>query len=246
MQLDDKVAIVTGGARNIGRGIVLRLLRDGAAVLLNYEPGTEDAARETVRLANAGERLALAPGDVSRPETMSELFADARRRWHKVDMLVNNAAVTGPRAPLSRTDLADFELIFAVNVRSIFLGMKAAADALSDGGRIVSVASSTTVYPQPDLGAYAASKAAVKTLTEIFAMEAGKRGITVNTVMPGPTVPGIFDAAPAGRQDEIRRASPFGRLGEPADIADVVAFLASDDARWITGQHILVNGGSQK
>ena len=246
MQLGGKVAIVTGGARNIGRGIVLRLLRDGACVLLNYGPGTEEDAREAADLAAAGDRLAIAPGDVSQSDTMAALFADASGRWGKVDLLVNNAAVTGPRAPVGQTELATFEFVFDVNVRSVFLGMKAAAQQLSDGGRVISVASSTTVYPQPDLGVYAASKAAVKTLTEIFAMEAGRRGITVNTVMPGPTVPGVFEAAPASRQEEIRQASPFGRLGEPADIADVVAFLASEDARWITGQHILVNGGSQK
>jgi 3-oxoacyl-[acyl-carrier protein] reductase len=242
--LAGKVAVVTGGARNIGRAIVLRLVRDGASVLLHYGPGTEADAHETVALAAAGKRVMVVGGDVSEPDLMSHLFEAAHDRFGSVDILVNNAAMTGPRAPVSQLSLADFERIFAVNVRAVFLGMKAAAARLAEGGRIISIASSTTMYPKPDLGVYAASKSAVKTLTEAFAIEAGQRGITVNTIMPGPTVPGIFDAAPEARKAELRAASPFGRLGEPADIADVVAFLASDESRWITGQHLLVNGGS--
>ncbi|MDA5636465.1 SDR family oxidoreductase [Agrobacterium sp. ST15.16.024] len=238
--------MVTGGARNIGQAIVLRLIRDGASVMLNYGPGTEADASETVAKAEAlGGHIFSQGGDLSEPEVMPALLSAAIERFGRADILVNNAAITGPRGPISGLSLADFERIFAINTRSVFLGMKAASQLLADGGRIISIASSTTIYPKPDLGVYAASKAAVKALTEAFAGEAGRRGITVNTVMPGPTVPGIFQDAPASRQEELRQASPFGRLGEPADIADVVAFLASDDARWVTGQHLLVNGGSQ-
>lgn len=245
-RLSGKVAVVTGGARNIGQAIVLRLARDGARVLMNYGPGTEVDAEETVAQAKAfGGEVWAEPGDLSAPEAMPMLLRNARERFGRIDVLVNNAAITGRRAPLSALSVEDFERVFAVNTRAVFLGMKAAAELLQDGGRVISIASSTTLYPKPDLGIYAASKAAVRALSEAFATEAGRRGITVNTVMPGPVVPGVFQDAPPSRQEELRQASPFGRLGEPTDIADVVAFLASDDARWITGQHILVNGGSQ-
>ncbi|RCJ39162.1 hypothetical protein A6770_12010 [Nostoc minutum NIES-26] len=115
---------------------------------------------------------------------------------------------------------------------------------MNDRGRIINISSSTTVYPQAGLAVYIASKETAKTFTHVLAKELGGRGITVNSVMPGGTIPGMFDGVP----DELKQAaiasSPFGRLGHPTDIADMIAFLASKKARWITGQEILVNGGA--
>tara|TARA_R100000365_G_C2747356_1_gene77184 strand:- start:3178 stop:3951 length:774 start_codon:yes stop_codon:yes gene_type:complete len=245
--LEGKVAIVTGGARNIGRAIVERLATAGASVMINFGPGTQDQAQELAStLAQEGRSVGIIAGDLSDPETAGAIFDRTMEMWGRADILVNNGAITGPRAKISQLSTAHFDEIFAVNARGVFLMMQQAMAKLSDNGRIVSIASSTTLYPQPDLGVYAASKAAVKALSEAFALEAGQRGITVNTVMPGPVVPGIFDAAPPERQKAIQQASPFGRLGTPADIADIVAFLASEESRWITGQHILANGGSQR
>lgn len=241
MKLSGKVALVTGGARNIGRAITLRLVQEGANVLMHYGPGTKEDAHETMRLANGN--VVMEGADISEPGAVETLLHSAKSRFGHVDILINNAATTGRRGRLSEMEAQDFDQVFALNVRPVFLAMKAASSLLSEGGRIVSISSSTTVHPQPDLGIYTASKAAVKALTEVFAMEAGERGITVNTVMPGPTVPGMFQGAPEARQKEIALLSPFRRLGQPADIADVVAFLVSEDARWITGQHLLINGG---
>lgn len=245
--LEGKVAIVTGGARNIGRAIVERLAKAGANVMINFGPGTQEQAEELAStLTQEGRTVGIIAGDLSDAETAGAIFDCTLKMWGRADILVNNGAITGPRAKLSQLSTANFDEIFAVNARGVFLMMQQAMAKLSDHGRIVSIASSTTLYPQPDLGVYAASKAAVKALSEAFALEAGQRGITVNTVMPGPVVPGIFDAAPLERQRAIQQASPFGRLGTPADIADIVAFLASEESRWITGQHILANGGSQR
>lgn len=242
MKLSGKVALVTGGARNIGRAITLRLVEEGASVLMHYGPGTEEDAHETMRLAKGN--VVMEGADISESGAVATLLRSAKNHFGHVDILINNAAAIGCRGKLSEMEAQDFDRVFALNVRSVFLAMKEASSLLSDGGRIVSISSSTTVYPQPDLGIYTASKAAVKVLTEVFAMEAGERGITVNTVMPGATVPGMFQSAPEARRKEIALLSPFKRLGQPADIADVVAFLVSEDARWVTGQHLLVNGGS--
>jgi 3-oxoacyl-[acyl-carrier protein] reductase len=241
MKLSGKVALVTGGARNIGRAITLRLVEEGASVLMHYGPGTEEDAHETMRLAKGN--VVMEGADISEPGTVETLLRSAKNHFGRIDILINNAATTGRRGKLSEMETQDFDQAFALNARSVFLAMKAAFSHLSEGGRIISISSSTTVHPQPDLGIYTASKAAVKALTEVFAMEAGERSITVNTVMPGATVPGMFQGAPEARRKEIALLSPFKRLGQPADIADVVAFLASEDARWITGQHLLVNGG---
>jgi len=135
--------------------------------------------------------------------------------------------------------------VFSVNVKGVLFALQQAAKNLQDNGRIINISSTTTVYPSPGLAIYAASKNAIKMFTEILAQEIGNRGITVNTVLPGPTSPGMFDNMPQEVQEEAANSSPFKRLGRGEDIADVVAFLASDDARWITAQHITANGGAK-
>lgn len=139
----------------------------------------------------------------------------------------------------------DYEAVFSINVKGVLFALQQAAKKIQDNGRIINVSSTTTVYPSPGLAIYAASKNAIKMFTEILAQEIGDRGVTVNTILPGPTIPGMFDNMPQEVHEQAANSSPFNRIGRTEDIADVVAFLASDDARWITAQHIIANGGAK-
>jgi len=138
----------------------------------------------------------------------------------------------------------EFDAVFRLNVRGVLFALQEAARHIKSGGRIVNISSSVSIYPSTGSAVYAASKAAEKMFTQVLAKEIGARGITGNSVMPGPTVPGMTENAPPEMQKVMAGSSPFGRLGHAADIADVVAFVVSEEARWLTGQHILVNGGA--
>jgi 3-oxoacyl-[acyl-carrier protein] reductase len=244
MSLQGKVAIVTGASRGIGRAIAERLAQDGASVVINYGRSA-DQAKELVSSieANGGQALAV-QADISQVVDIRRLFQETVNRFGQLDILVNNAGI-GKAAPIAEVTEEDFDAVLAINVRGVLFAMQEAARCMSDGGRIVTVSSSTAIYPSPGSAVYAASKAAPKLFTEVLAQELGERGITVNSVVPGPTTPGIFDNMPAEVHEAAAASSPFGRIGRAEDIADVVAFLVSEEARWITGQHILANGGAK-
>ncbi len=241
--LAEKIAVVTGGSRGIGRSVSLQLAAAGASVAVNYA-GNQAAADETVRAIEAGGGKAAAiRANVGIPAEIHRLFDDAIARFGRVDILVNNAGLALYRLVQDTTE-EDFDRIFNVNVRGVFFALKEASTRLADGGRVINFSSTTTRVMLPTYGAYSASKAAVEQLTRVFAKEMGARRITVNCVLPGPVNTDLFHE---GKTPEIvarlAAVSAFNRIGEPADIARVVAFLAGDDAAWITGQNIGVNGG---
>lgn len=180
---------------------------------------------------------------MSKVDEIRRLFKEASDRYGQIDILVNNAGIA-VQSTIAETTESDYEKVFAVNVKGVLFALQEATKYIQDGGRIINVSSSTTVYPSPGLAVYAASKAAEKIFTEVLAQEIGDREITVNSIMPGPTIPGMFAGVDTETQKQAAKLSPFNRLGKPQDIADVVAFLVSEEARWITGQHILVNGGA--
>ena len=240
-----KVAIVTGGSRGIGRGIAERLGRDGAYVVVNYS-GSEQAANEVVdAISDAGGKSISIQGDLSNVAAIHTLFAKTIDYFGKLDILVNNAGIAGVTGSIEKTTVADYEQVFNLNVRGVLFSLQEAAKHMANGGRIVNISSTTTLYPQPKTAVYAASKAAVKLLTQVMAQEVGNREITVNTVTPGPTVPGMFSRLSPEYQQQAAASSPFNRLGTPQDIADIVAFLVSEEARWITGAEICANGGAK-
>jgi 3-oxoacyl-[acyl-carrier protein] reductase len=181
--------------------------------------------------------------DIADPAGVPSLFDAAEKAFGGVDILVNNAGIM-TLAPFAEFDDAAFDRQVATNLGGVFRGMREAAKRMRDGGRIISVSSSVVGLYQPTYGVYAATKAAVEAMTHILAKEVGKRGITVNAVAPGPVATELFLG---GKSDEqvaaIETMNPFGRLGQPEDIASVVAFLASPDAGWISGQVIRANGG---
>ena len=243
MPADPRSVIVTGSSRGIGRAVAERLAADGWAVTVNFA-GNRQAADEVVAgIENAGGQAMAVQADVSVAADAMRLFDETERAFGGVDALVNNAGVMS-MTPIADTDDATFERMFAVNVRGTFFTLRAAAKRVRDGGRIVNFSTSATHLQLPGYATYCATKAAVEVYTSILAKELRGRSITVNAVAPGPVATELFFE---GKSDEqmarLANLNPFGRLGEPEDIARVVAFLLSAEAGWVNGQVIRANGG---
>jgi 3-oxoacyl-[acyl-carrier protein] reductase len=238
-----RAAIVTGGSRGIGAAIVRRLVRDGVAVTINYASGRSAADALVAEIEAADGRAIAVQADLADPATPARLFDAAEAAFGGVDVLVNNAGVMelGPLADM--TDEA-FARQTSINLDSVFRSMREAARRLRDGGRIVSFSSSVVGLYQPGYGVYAATKAAVEAMTHVLAKELGGRRITVNAVAPGPVETRLFLEGKSEQQVRaIAAMNPFGRLGQPDDIAGLVAFLAGNDSGWVNGQIIRANGG---
>ncbi len=242
-RLKGKVAVVTGASRGIGAAIAERLARDGASVVVNYVDNTDKAMAVVRRIEASGSRAMAVQADVGKAADVQRLFDESLSQFANVDILVNNAGVPLYKMVEEITE-AEFDHILATNIKGVFLTCKQAARKMSDGGRIINVSSSITGLMLPTYVAYAATKGAVEQMTRHLAHELGRRGITVNAVSPGPTDTELFgEGKSEAHTQEFSRMAALGRLGEPTDIADVVTFLVTDDARWITGQNIRVNGG---
>ena len=238
-----KVALVTGGSRGIGAAIARRLAREGANVAIGYK-SRRDAAEAVIadisRLGAEGEAFAA---DVSRADEVKGMVAAAVSRFGRIDIVVNNAGI-GEYRPLDQLDRAFFTRLFEANVLSAIEVTQAALPHLPrPGGRVINIASRLAFDPMLGSSIYAATKSAIITLTHAFARELGPRGITVNCVAPGLTATDMAAAIPKERHEAVAAATPLRRLGQPEDIADIVAFLASEDARWMTGRTLLADGG---
>lgn len=242
--LQGKAAVVTGGSRGIGRAIVERLARDGADVVFTYARNA-DAAAEVVRMTkDAGAVVHAVRCDLADPGAAERLMETAAEKLGGLDILVNNAAMSFTPAPIAETGEDLFDTVMTVNVKSAFLTVRYAARHMRDGGRIVNISTVNTVRPAPGIAPYAVSKGALEQLTMVASRELGARGITVNTVSPGATDTDLLrETNPAEALRMAAAMTPLGRLGQPADVADVVAFLAGPDARWVTGQNIRASGG---
>lgn len=237
--LEGKVAIVTGGSRGIGRAIAERLARDGARVAVNYLRASADADAVVAGIVARGGHAVAVQADVGRAAEIPKLFAGAAPLGPPA-ILVANAGVYA-QIPIAQTTEEIYDALFAVTKGTFFL-LQAAAERIVDGGRIITVSSSATLGWATNGPAYAGSKAAVEQFTRSLSKTLGPRGITVNSVLPGVTLTDMTPASPEFR-NRAMQASSFGRLGDPADIADIVAFVASEDARWLTGQRLGANGG---
>jgi 3-oxoacyl-[acyl-carrier protein] reductase len=237
------VALVTGSSRGIGAAIAQRLAADGHAVVLNYAGGREDADQVLARIADAGGEAIALQADVADPAAVRRMFDAAEARFGGIDVLVNNAGVM-QLAPLSDTEDDVFDRMLAINLKGSFNAMREAARRLRDGGRIVSLSTSVVGLKLETYGAYAATKAAIETLTAILAKELRGRSITVNAVAPGPTGTDLFlDGKSPELIERMAKMTPLERLGTPDDIASVVSFLAGADGAWINGQVLRANGG---
>ena len=241
--LKGKVALVTGSSRGIGKAVAERLSEDGVSVVVNYVKSADDAKEVVAKIESAGGKAIALQADVGKVAEIQDLFDQTINNFGKIDILVNNAGMLSTK-PVAETTEKDFDVLFAVNVKSVFFACQQAAQRMSRGGRIINISSTVTSLMLPSYGLYSASKGAVEQLTRVLAKELGERGITVNGVSPGPTDTVLFRTGKTEEQiNNMAQMSAFGRLGEPQDIAEVVAFLVSDEARWISGQNIRVNGG---
>ncbi|SDR08053.1 SDR family oxidoreductase [Paraburkholderia tuberum] len=238
-----KVAIVTGASRGIGTAIAQRLAKDGYAVAVNYAASAGEADALVSAIREAGGKAVAVQADVSKPGDVRRMFEITERELGKVDVLVNNAGVMKP-TPLADTPDALYDQTFDINVRGTFNTLREAAARLNDGGRIVNFSTSVLALNLPGYGIYTATKAAVEAFTRVFAKELRGRNITVNAVAPGPIATALFLEGKTDEQIEtFAKMPPLQRLGEPEDVAGVVAFLVGPDAGWVNGQVLRANGG---
>lgn len=239
--LQGKVALVTGASQSIGRAIAERLSRDGASVIIHYRSHEQEAQKVASALHAQGRTVLALQADLTEIGAIRRLFQEVHSHFGHLDIVVANAGVP-LRCPIAEVTEDQFDQVFAVNTRSVFFTLQEAARHVESGGRIVVISSSTTLYPTSGVAVYTGSKAASKLFVEVLAQEIGHRMVTVNSVVVGATDSGFLEMNSSEEKQRMAQASPMGRLGTPQDAADVVAFLGSQDARWISGQHLLANG----
>ncbi|MDB5055528.1 MAG: 3-ketoacyl-ACP reductase [Bacilli bacterium] len=241
--LDGKVAIVTGGSRGMGREIAEKFAEHGAKVVLNYVSSMSIAEKVIAGIKEKGGEATAIQADISQVAEVELLFHKTIERYGKVDILVNNAGIIITKPILNITE-EDFDKLFAINAKGTFFSCQQAAKHMSANGRIINFSTSVTGAMFPGYSVYAGTKGAVEQFTRQLAKEFGSKGITINAVSPGPVNTELFtDGKTAEQIETIVKMNAFGRLGEPNDISGTVLFLASDEAKWITGQTIRVNGG---
>jgi len=241
--LDGRGAVVTGGSRGIGRAIVERLAGDGAGVVFSYVENRAAADEVMAGVRDAGGHAVAVQADQASLADGRRLFDEAEGHLDGLDIVVINAGINPPTAIADVTE-AGYDHVMAVNARGPFFAIQESGRRLRDGGRIVTISTLNTALPVPGIALYAASKAALEQFTAVAARELGARGITVNSISPGLTETDLLRAAnPPGAVEQTVAFTALGRIGQPVDIAAVVAFLAGPDGGWITGQNLRATGG---
>ncbi|QXP55188.1 SDR family oxidoreductase [Cellulophaga sp. HaHa_2_95] len=240
--LKGKIAIVTGSSRGIGAEIAKTLGKNGAKIVINYTTNKDSAERVVNEIIQNGSEAISIQADVSLQKDVSRLFDETINHFGKIDILVNNAGVMLNSLIKDTTDDL-FDKQININVKGVFNTFREASTKLADNGSIINLSSTVTRTIFPTYGIYSASKIAVEQMSKVFAKEIGNRGIKVNCVLPGPTSTELFlKGKSEGLISQLANNNAFKRLGTPSDIAKVVAFLASDEAKWISAQNIGANG----
>lgn len=242
-RLSGKVALVTGAGRGMGRVIACRLASEGATVIVHYSSSREGADETAKLVRDTGGEALVYQADIGQRGEVKGLFEHIDREPGRLDIVVNSSGISGGGSLANLND-DEFEQMLSVNLRGPLYVASEAATRLGDGGRIINIGSTMSEFPLGGAGVYSATKAAVKAFTESWAKELGSKGITVNTVIPGATRPGMADSTPEKYRALFENASPFKRVGRADEIASVVAFLASEEASWVSGAHILANGAA--
>lgn len=245
-KLQNKVAIVTGASKGIGAAIATHLAAEGAAVVVNYSTGREGADRVVGEILAKGGRAIAVQANLARKAEIDRLFAETKKTFGRLDVLVNNAGIY-EFSVLADVTEAHFHKQFDLNVLGLILASQKAAELFGDaGGSIINISSVVGISPVAGGAVYSATKAAVDAVTKSLAKELGPRKIRVNSLNPGMVeTEGAHAAGVIGSdmQRQIVAQTPLGRIGQPADIATIAVFLASPDSGWITGQTLLASGG---
>lgn len=243
IDLTNKTAIITGSSRGLGKAVAILLAKSGANVIINYSSNKQHADKVVSEIVQSGGQAFAIQADISVPAEISKLFDLTIEKYGKVDIVINNAGIMMTKF-IKDTSEEEYDRTFSVNAKSVFFSMKESATKMANNGRVINISSSVTREMFPTYGMYSASKAAVEQMTKVFAKEIGSKGITANTVLPGPINTELFLQ---GKTEEviqrIANLTAFNRIGETEDIAPIVLFLASDESQWITGQNFGVNGG---
>ena len=245
-KLAGKVALVTGGSKGIGAGIARRLAAEGASVVVNFSRSKAEAEAVVSEVVKGGGKAVAVQADVSKPEEIDRMFAEAKAAFGVVDVLVNNAGVY-EMAPISEVTPEFYRKQFDLNVLGLLLTTKAAVAQFGPrGGCVINISSIVATAALPNSSVYSATKAAVDSITRTLAAELGPKKVRVNAVNPGLIeTEGTHSAGmtEGDMRSRMEAQTPLGRIGQPGDIAPAVAFLASDDASWITGETIHIGGG---
>ncbi|HZS56122.1 MAG TPA: glucose 1-dehydrogenase [Bryobacteraceae bacterium] len=246
-KLKGKVAVVTGASKGIGAAIAKQLAADGAQVVVNYATSRQGAENVVSEITKSGGKAMAVGGSVAKESDIDKLFAETKKAYGKVDILVNNAGVYA-FSPLEQVTADEYKRQYDTNVLGLLLTTKAALPYFpAEGGSVVNISSVASTLAPPAASVYASTKGAVDTITKSLAKELGPRKIRVNSINPGLVITEGTQSAGIVDSDFEKQTvanTPLGRAGQPEDIAPPVAFLASDDSRWITGETIFVSGGA--
>lgn len=247
--LNNKVALITGSSRGLGRAIAERYASLGANIVINYA-GNKTEAENAVSIIQAMGRKAIAvQADVSKTEDIERLFAFGKAEFGKIDIVVANAGIEMVETSVVEFTEAQWNKLFSVNTKGSYFTMQQGAKQIEDGGRIIYIASSTTAFPVTGMAVYGGSKMAPRYVVDVLSQEIGHRGVTVNSIIPfAVDKAGIFTEPSSYLElrQSLLESCPMGRLAEVKDVADVAEFFASDLASFVSGQHLLVNGGANQ
>jgi 3-oxoacyl-[acyl-carrier protein] reductase len=241
-----RVALITGAATGIGKAIAIRLAQEGIAIALNYRGDSKKADEVIDQIRKSGGTAEGFRADAGIVSDIQNLFNEVLQKFGAIDIVIANAGIGIMGIPIVDATEAEFDRINNVNHKGTFFVMQQAAKHTRDGGRIIQISSSSALYPAAGMGIYSPSKASGKVITEILAQELSARKITVNSVFPGPTKTPLMEKEVSNEElERIGQSMISGRMGNPEDIASVVAFLVSSDGAWINGQQIIANGGGR-
>jgi len=244
-RFENKKALITGGSKGIGRAIALRLAKEGADVAIVFVKDETSASKTVEKIKEFGREAIAVKGDVSDPGELKNIFKEVKDKFPHLDFFISNA-VSGVIGPATRIGRFGWDRAMNTNARAFMLGVQHAVKLFPEsGGKIVAISSIGSITCLPGYSAVGASKAAIETLVRYFAKELAPKGINVNAVSGGPVETSALDYFPNKEQllKEWTEKSPYGRIARPEEIASVVAFLLSEDASWIQGQTIVVDGG---
>ncbi|WP_271767160.1 SDR family oxidoreductase [Aquimarina algiphila] len=247
--LQNKTALITGSARGLGKAIAERYAALGANIALNFSKDNISAEETLSNIEAMGVKTIAIQADVSKVTDIERLFNETKKAFGKIDIVVANAGIEMVETPVTQFTEEQFDRLFNINTKGAYFTMQQAAKNIEDNGRIIYIASSTTVYPIPGMAVYGGSKTTPRYLVDVLSKEIGNRGVTVNSIIPfAVDHSGIFvdpNAYPELRKSLIE-SCPMGRLAEVEDVANLAEFFASDLSSFVNGQHLLVNGGANQ